>query len=67
MSLIRHLAEDRAVGLVEHKMEVVMEVSDHIVVLHQGVVLAQGTPKEIQTDTRVKEVYLGAGKKRPAA
>ncbi|MTW18729.1 ATP-binding cassette domain-containing protein [Rhodoplanes serenus] len=67
MALIRHLAEDRAVGLVEHKMGLVMEVSDTIYVLHQGEVLAHGSADEIQQDTRVREVYLGAHKRRAAA
>lgn len=63
MSLIRHLAEDRAIGLVEHKMGVVMEVSDKVCVLHQGEMLAEGSPVDIQRNARVREVYLGSGRR----
>jgi branched-chain amino acid transport system ATP-binding protein len=64
MALIRRLAESRAIGLVEHKMQVVMEVSDRVVVLHHGEVIAEGTPAEVQTDPNVRDVYLGAGRRR---
>jgi len=36
-----------------------MTISDRITVLHQGAVLAEGTPEQIRTDGRVQEVYLG--------
>jgi branched-chain amino acid transport system ATP-binding protein len=45
--------------LVEHRMELVMDVSDKILVLHHGRKLAEGSPKEIQGDQRVIDVYLG--------
>jgi branched-chain amino acid transport system ATP-binding protein len=59
MRLIRRLAEGRTVILVEHKMKVVMRISDRITVLHQGQVLAEGTPDEIRTNERVQQTYLG--------
>jgi len=58
MGLIRGLA----VVLVEHKMKVVMGISDRITVLHQGQVLAEGTPEEIRANTRVQQTYLGASR-----
>jgi branched-chain amino acid transport system ATP-binding protein len=58
--LIRELALGRTVVLVEHKMKVVMKISDRITVLHQGQVLAEGAPDEIRANLRVQQTYLGA-------
>jgi branched-chain amino acid transport system ATP-binding protein len=60
--LIRELAAHRTVVLVEHKMKVVMNISDRITVLHQGRVLAEGTPEEIRSNTVVQQTYLGASR-----
>jgi len=60
MRLIRELTAGRTVILVEHKMKVVMKISDRITVLHQGQVLAEGTPEEIRANERVQQTYLGA-------
>jgi ABC-type branched-subunit amino acid transport system ATPase component/ABC-type branched-subunit amino acid transport system permease subunit len=49
-----------AVLLVEHHMDLVMGISDRITVLDHGERLAEGRPREIQTDPRVVEAYLGA-------
>ena len=45
--------------VVEHDMDVVMSISDHIVVLSQGGILAQGLPNEIRGNEKVQEAYLG--------
>jgi len=45
--------------LVEHDMEVVFNVSDRIVVLNRGAVIAEGPPDEVQGDSAVQEAYLG--------
>lgn len=61
MDLIRKLVEERTVVLVEHKMKMVMGISDQIVVLHHGELLAEGSPDDIRSDEQVKRVYLGQG------
>ena len=67
MGLIKRIAVGRTVILVEHKMKVVMEISDRITVLHQGAVLAEGTPAEIRAHADVQAVYLGTRGRRPLA
>ena len=59
MDLILRLAQDRTVILVEHKMRLVMGVCQRLLVLHQGVLLAEGTPDEIRGNDEVRRVYLG--------
>jgi branched-chain amino acid transport system ATP-binding protein len=60
--LIRRIAQGRTVILIEHKMKVVMNISDRITVLHQGQVLAEGSPAEIRANPLVQQTYLGAAK-----
>lgn len=57
--LIKGLSEKISVALVEHDMDVVMSISDEITVLHQGTIIAEGPPEEIQNNRMVKEAYLG--------
>ena len=59
MDLILKLASERTVVLVEHKMKLVMGISDRLLVLHHGELLAAGTPDEIRHTDTVKRVYLG--------
>jgi branched-chain amino acid transport system permease protein len=58
-ALIRKLSTEMTVLIIEHDMEMVMGISDSITVLHQGTVLATGTPAEIRDNPRVQEAYLG--------
>lgn len=61
IELIQHIQEDgkKTVMLVEHNMNVVMQVSDTITVMHQGTVIAEGTPAEIAANELVQSAYLG--------
>jgi len=58
MELVRRIAKNLTILIVEHDMQVVMELAQRITVLHYGEVLAEGTPDEIQQNPRVLEVYL---------
>jgi len=59
MTLIRALRDRYTILLIEHKMDLVMSVSDRITVMHFGSVLAEGTPSEIQANPEVRRAYLG--------
>lgn len=61
MDLIARLREEggHTILLVEHKMDVVMNLSDIITVMHQGRILAEGTPEEIKANEQVQQAYLG--------
>lgn len=58
-TLIRKIAEDVTVVLVEHDVDLVMDLSDRVIVLTQGRVLAEGTPEQIRENPEVQTAYLG--------
>ena len=66
--LMRRIADAGiAVLLVEHDMSIVMEISDHVVVLDAGSVIAAGAPAEVKQDPAVRKAYLGEEHGRPSA
>jgi branched-chain amino acid transport system permease protein len=59
VQLLRNIRRGRTLVVVEHDMDAVFELAERITVLHEGAVLAEGTPKEIQHNSFVQEAYLG--------
>ena len=58
-ALIDRLERALTIVIVEHDMDVVFRLAQRITVLHEGRVIAEGTPQEVRGDTQVNEVYLG--------
>jgi branched-chain amino acid transport system ATP-binding protein len=59
VALVRQLKGRYTIVLIEHKIDVVMTISDRISVMHFGSVIAEGTPAEIQRNADVRRAYLG--------
>ena len=57
--LLREIAEDHSVIVVEHDMDFVRALGVKVTVLHEGSVLAEGSIDQVSADPRVIEVYLG--------
>src|SRR5881392_262293 len=60
-ALVKRVAANRTILMVEHNLSVVSTLSDHITVLQRGEILAQGDYNTVSKDPRVIEAYLGAG------
>jgi branched-chain amino acid transport system ATP-binding protein len=58
--LTRAIAREATVLLIEHNMDVVMELAQRITVMNNGAILSEGTPDEIRADAAVQRAYLGA-------
>jgi branched-chain amino acid transport system ATP-binding protein len=57
--LIKSLRDEHTVVLIEHNMNIVMDISDTVTVMQMGRVLAEGLPHDIRSDDRVRTAYLG--------
>jgi branched-chain amino acid transport system ATP-binding protein len=68
LNLIRKLKDDKrkTILLVEHKMDVVRELADRIIVLHNGTLVADGDPATVIASPVVQEAYLGVAPKAAA-
>lgn len=60
-TLLLALDPGMTVLLIEHDMEVAFQVAQRVTVLHEGSVIAEGTPEEIAANPIVQQVYLGGG------
>ena len=60
-ALIKRLAGDTTILLIEHNMNAVMALANRITVLDMGRILASGTPAEIHANRAVQDAYLGTG------
>lgn len=58
--VVENLPQDLTLLLIEHDMDLALELVQHVVVLHLGSLLREGTPDEIRADDRVQAVYLGS-------
>ena len=59
VALVKSLKGRYTIVLIEHKMDIIMRVSDRISVMHFGALIAEGTPAEIQRNPEVRRAYLG--------
>ena len=59
VQLLKNIRHGRTMVIVEHDMDAVFELAERITVLHEGTLLAEGTPAEIQQNSFVQEAYLG--------
>jgi len=58
-ALLRRIAREATVLLIEHNMQVVLDLSRRVTVMDRGRIIAEGTPREIETNPEVQRVYLG--------
>jgi urea transport system ATP-binding protein len=59
--LLKHIAEERSVLVIEHDMNFVREIAKRVTVLHEGAVICEGSIDYVHADAQVIELYLGRG------
>jgi len=59
VDLLRKIPQEITLLLIEHDIDVVLKLSDRVTVMHQGEILAQGTPTEVERNPRVQQAYFG--------
>jgi branched-chain amino acid transport system permease protein len=59
MALLKNIRRGRTLVIVDHDMDAMFELAERITVLHEGAVLAEGTPAQIQRNGLVQDAYLG--------
>lgn len=59
VTLLEDIAQDHTILLIEHNMDVVMDISDRVLVLHRGSVIDDGSPEQIRDSEAVRRAYLG--------
>jgi branched-chain amino acid transport system ATP-binding protein len=62
IDMIHNLTKETTVFFCAHDLDLVFTLADRVMVLYYGKIIAQGTPEEIQDDTKVQEIYLGVEK-----
>jgi len=59
MRLIKESSKETTIFFIEHDMNVALQLADHVTVLHQGKIVAQGSPIQVQNDREVQRIYFG--------
>ena len=59
MRLIKESSKETTIFFIEHDMSVALQLAGHVTVLHQGKIVAQGSPEEVQKNREVQRIYFG--------
>jgi branched-chain amino acid transport system ATP-binding protein len=62
VALLAALPEHMGFIIIEHDLDIALRVVEQVTVMHNGRVLKHGTPREIETDAEVAEIYMGGGR-----
>jgi branched-chain amino acid transport system ATP-binding protein len=59
VQLLQQIPRQISIIIIEHDMEVALRVAERITVMHQGAIVVEGTPQEIQENQTVHDIYMG--------